>query len=170
MKTIFRKVIFFAFLLIISCEKDDKETCGDLAFLKWENLHADFVSIESLTGNAQFMLEVSATDICIYDYADITISIKENPVSYISNVNAFVIVPNSTAPGVNMNFNSATLNWTNSFYDLNLRQGFTKNPGNFKIRIFIYIPAVTQTEALQKYDASVNVLESNIVVGYKRPN
>ncbi|MEI6059540.1 MAG: hypothetical protein WCR72_02475 [Bacteroidota bacterium] len=169
-KIIFVNILIASGFLFLSCDKtttDDEKTCGNSANLDWDNLHAEFFSLDF--GTALFRISVDASNICIYKNAEITIHIGETQASSIISVNAFAILPSSTPPDFFFEHQSEVpAVWSSNPYSLNLQQSFTSNPGNFNILIYIYVPATTQAEAQQKYDASVDLARSYIDVLYYR--
>ena len=154
-KIIFVNILIASGFLFLSCDKattEDEKTCGNSANLDWDNLHAEFFDIQY--GNAIFKITEAASNMCIYKNVEITIHIGETQASSITSVNAFIDLPNSTPPDFSFVHQSSTpAVWSSNPYTLNLQQSFTTNPGSFNILIYIYIPATTQAEAQQKYDA-----------------
>ena len=167
-KVIFGILIISAVSLLFSCDKTTEESCGEAATQRWDYIAPEFVQIDGISGNAQFRFDVEATNVCIFDLATVYIQIYQKIGSSIEYVNAFALVPNSTAPQINMRLDVYD-NWNNESYLLNLRQGFNKNPGSFKIRVYIYVSATSQAEAEQKLDASYDISKSYVAVEYKRP-
>ncbi len=170
------RIISMALLLTLgifslSCDEnssEEEQTCGNSANMTWDNLHATFQDFS--LGNAQFKLVLNATNICIYENAEVTIHVGETSTSSIVGLSAFVNFPNSTPPDFIFVHQPVTpALWSSKPYSLNLRQEFQSNPGNFTITIFIYIPAATMAEAQQKYDQSVDVARSYVDVLYYRP-
>jgi len=169
-KTILPVILIFSGTLLLSCDKttNDENTCGDSANQHWSSITASFIGIDF--GNAQFKLEVSATNMCIYKDVEIDIHIAEKDSSTITSVNAFAVLPNSNTPDlIMMHHGLPSLYWQNELYGLNLRQSYSSNPGSFLIWVYIYIPATSEFNALQKYASSVDVTNSYINVLYNRP-
>ncbi|MCX6251844.1 MAG: hypothetical protein NTX61_13970 [Bacteroidetes bacterium] len=154
-------LVFFTFGCDTSKEKT--ETCGEQSTPGYSNMKAVFEEI--VLGAARFPVTVEFTDVCIYKNATINVTVNENPGASVKSVLAYPLMDNSTPPDITMNHDSQ--GWFGSL-SLNLRQGFSKNPGNFQVRVIVWIDAYTQAEAQQKYDASISSI--NISCNLYRPN
>ena len=169
MKTLKRLISFFLFSLIIfalGCDEKTEvntETCGDSALPSFINMKADF--IDWGTANyAHFSLTVEFTNVCIYKNAIVDVHIFEKPGSLLVNAMAFVLIDNSTAPDFHLTIGDNS--WDGEL-SLNLKQGFKSNPGNFRIKVDLFLNALSEEDAKQKYDAYISGI--NITSQLYRP-
>lgn len=154
---------FFLFAFLVStnsCDlinEEDKETCGDWAQPGYWDMKAKF---EEWSGVhfAHFTLTVPFTDVCIYKNADITVRVKEKPGAVVVDVRAFAVMQTSTPPAMVMTH--ANQKWQSEL-SLNLRQGFSVNPGNFdiKVHIWFYTDTSSEQEAQKFYDDYISGID-----------
>jgi len=168
MKKFFFYILLLPMLFDLSCTRtDDNDDCGDRITRTWDNNPAAFIEIVPGSGQALFRLIVEETDMCIFQMVDFRVELAENTPSYISKVQCFVSVPNSTDYGISVNKEGKSWQVLGDVVDLG--QGFKVNPGSMRVILDIFVPATSQAEAQQKYDASVDMINSYIKMSYNRP-
>ncbi len=150
-------IIGLLLLSMTGCTKKEKSKCTE--WYESEDVNfgvASFVDISA--GVAKFKFEVDISNVCVFEYAKIYITVTEHPGAVVSAVTAYALLPNSTAPDINIKYIDSGL-WQSDRVLLNLKQSFSKNPGYYTVRVYIYFNASTQSEAIQKYGDYIYKIE-----------
>jgi len=150
-------ILMVSGLFFFSCdEKTDDEKCGDPANEHWGYISPQFWEINA--GTATYQIYRNANGYCVFKNTEITIHIGETSNSSIMSVLGYIVLQKSTAPTIYFTHDTIEHVWRSNSYSLNLRQEFDHGPGNFDVKVLIYIPASTEAEAAQKFNASIEIL------------
>lgn len=155
-KTVVLPVIIICFGFLCGCDDETLVNCGDMETSKFENIVPWFDYFDAVTGKARFFYQVTLTnDACIEKPVMIELLLKENSPSYITEVTAFALIPDSTPPDFHITKLTDTWGGTENF---NLRQGFDKGPGSISVRVYVYITASNETDARWKITSSISTM------------